>query len=482
MWKFRTKQLDRHSKIFKEVYILENQLNERELSGILDCDIKTVHATVENMNVNYDIPYLFFDEKTNLLTSNYQRGTSNLHTFSSFFNNNTEFILLEYIFLHGPVTTREISDALYISESTLNRYISHLKMNLKNFGISICPNELYFIGDELEVRNFFLHYYLEKNDSSILSEYSNYQQISYTLFKELTDKGIFTEYKPLFYYFQWNTFVTFIRLSKKSRVKITEIVPEEIYTTIADGFTETIRENFKQTFNLLEVDDALIRDYVYTLLPSNHMCDDFTEDTVVKIRKHYKEFLDYFNIEIEEDLLVKNCNIFFQYFIGYRENRFFLFNTEEYRYHLMKKDYPKSMEATYKIVEDSMHDLGIFSESAIYHFIFQTIKYTPNILDSYINYEEKVLVKLFLVTEKSKVDFVLKLLTVRFHNIAKFELVETDSLLTEEILGNDVWITNIPNVIDEHILHITTELIYSEIPMIEEFLMSYKNRTLSTIK
>lgn len=482
MWKFRTKQLDRHSKIFREVYILENQLNERELSGILDCDIKTVHATIENMNVIYDIPFLYFDEKTSLLTSNYQRGTSNLHTFSSFFNNNTEFILLEYIFLNGPVTTREISDDLFISESTLNRYISHLKMNLKNYGITISNNDLYFEGDEIEVRNFFLHYFLEKNDSRVLAKYPHFQKTCFSLFQQITDRDIFSEYKPLFNYFQWNTFVTFIRLSKGSKVTKTEVIPDIVFENVEQSFTDSIKGNLRQIFHLIDIENSIIEDYTFFLLPSNHMSDEFIKQSIESIEKQYRKFLDHFDIKLSDYLIKKNSNIFFQFFIGYREKRFFLFNTEEYKYYLMLNNYPKSMEAVYKIVEETLNNLGIYSQSAIYHFIFQTINYTPNVLEAYIEYEDKIDVKLFFVTESSKIDFVLKLLDVRFHNIARFEVVDSNKLLTEEDLGDDIWITNISNVIDEHILHITIELIYSEIPTIEDFLKSYKNRTLSTLR
>lgn len=440
-----------------------------------------MHTTIENMNVLYDIPFLFFDSKTNLLTSNYQRGTSNLHTFRSFFNTNTEFILLEYIFLNGPVSFRQITDDLYISDSTLNRYISHLRMNLKSYGLSISGTDLFIDGDELAVRNFFLHYFMEKNDSKIFDNFPYFQETCFTIFTDLINRDMFTEFKPLFNYFQWKTFVSFVRISKGAMIDITEDIPKAIIENTECVFTESIKYDLIRIFNLKDFNREIFKDYIFFLFPSNHMPDDFIENSLKNIRCAYDSFLKEFDIKLSEELIQKNLNIFFQFYIGYQERRFFLFNTEEYRFMLMSDNYPKSIKSLFDIIEKTLNGLEVYSLSAVYHFILQTINYTPNVLEAFMAYEEKINIKLFLVTEPSKIEYVERLLSLRFQNVANFETIDSNTLLKEEDLTGDLWITNIENVIDKHILHITVELIHTEITMIEEFIHSYINKSLSTL-
>ena len=71
--------------------------------------------------------------------------------------------ILEQLFLHEETTVSEMTQKLFITTSTLNRYIQKINNSLKKkFDFQISKKNLQFIGNEQDIRFFFVQYFAEK--------------------------------------------------------------------------------------------------------------------------------------------------------------------------------------------------------------------------------------------------------------------------------------------------------------------------------
>ena len=71
--------------------------------------------------------------------------------------------ILEYLFLCEKTNVSDITHQLFITTSTLNRYIQKINTNLKKkFDFQISKKTLQFVGNEQDIRFFFVQYFTEK--------------------------------------------------------------------------------------------------------------------------------------------------------------------------------------------------------------------------------------------------------------------------------------------------------------------------------
>ena len=81
-----------------------------------------------------------------------------------YFKHSICFEILEHLFLHENTTVAEMTQKLFITPSTLNRYIQKINTTLKKkFDFQISKKNLQFIGNEQDIRFFFVQYFSEKN-------------------------------------------------------------------------------------------------------------------------------------------------------------------------------------------------------------------------------------------------------------------------------------------------------------------------------
>lgn len=469
MWEFKTNQLHRQSIIFLDYFIYQKQMNISDLQKSLDCDFKTVQKIVDTMNSTYDIPFLYFDEKSKILVSDYQVGTNQLNIFKSFFDN-TEFQLLEYIFVISESSVTTICEDLYISESTYSRYLKHLKKNLKKYGLDIIGKNPSIVGDELLVRNFFLQYFMEKNECDFFSDFEFYQEISFSIFNSITSDDSYKRYRPLYNYFRWVAFVSFLRISQGFSIDDKIEVGDDIKESLSYLITETQKHDLIDVFKLKELNYNLLNDFLYFILQETHSDRSSNLADRIIISNIYNDLLTSFNIELKDDDKSKLIEILFHYYLGYYGKTYFLFDEKAYHYSLLKKTYPKSMSKIDEIVLDKLKGSKILTDEDIKHFILVILSYTPEIMKYLSEYEEKLHINLFFMIEHSKVEYIYNLLSSRFNNVAIFDIFVSDKLLKVSNLGDDLWITNIHTINSDNLLNVDPLLINSQMPMIRSFI------------
>ncbi|MBP2099479.1 helix-turn-helix domain-containing protein [Enterococcus rivorum] len=109
-------------------------------------------------------------------------NTAEIITFLNSINiNNPLHIIIESIFENSGDTISTFSEKLFVSESTIRKYLNLLKSVLKEYRLSVLTKPVEIIGNELDIRYFYFHYFRNMNivnrDSSLATESKKFYEI-----------------------------------------------------------------------------------------------------------------------------------------------------------------------------------------------------------------------------------------------------------------------------------------------------------------
>ncbi|MBC1293251.1 helix-turn-helix domain-containing protein [Listeria booriae] len=111
----------------------------------------------------------------------------------------------EEIFL----TIDEWADDLFLSTSTLYRYLGYLKKVLKEFKLDLTLTPVAIVGEEVNIRHFYFHFFYNTNDiSSMNRPTEKHQKIfreSYRFFSEVTSHRVATLHRSSLYWIMVTT-------------------------------------------------------------------------------------------------------------------------------------------------------------------------------------------------------------------------------------------------------------------------------------
>lgn len=152
--KFELVQLLNQSDSFVHIDTLAERLNSKarivydDLREIAESDLSQIFH-IESRSKEYSIR--FHDSCSIDSLGNY------------ILKNNKCFQILEYTFFNENVTVDDLADIYHISLPTVYRLISRINKGLKNnFKLSFSTSPACLIGDEYEVRSFYLQYFTER--------------------------------------------------------------------------------------------------------------------------------------------------------------------------------------------------------------------------------------------------------------------------------------------------------------------------------
>lgn len=475
MWKIKNTQAQRHLHILTQFFIENRVLSVETLSSELGCDTKTIYYTLEQINMIYDVPELYVDSNTHILkTTGNKESFYILDIYQYFYENTLEFNILEMIFLFGPISSEELASKLYISDSTVKRNISHLKSNLKQYGISISGRKHEILGNEFKVRSFFIQFYREKNSCQLYDNFDIIQQTAFSVFTNICSIPKYSVVSPLFGYFRWIFFVTFIRLSKNHFLNNNNlIVNENDKMWIISLFSEKDKYVIESYFAVVLNDDVLAD----LLLFFNNRSMTQTEKIEIypMVKSMYLDFINEFDIHLQTESINHITELLSTIILSYYSDPYFLFDVSTFDFNILKYHFPESMKASQRIMKDLFEALNIEDDSRCNDMIITLIRFTTGAYEAFINYESKLTVNLFLVSDKAHALFIHKLLSDRFSNLATFKLIDSSKLLKSHELANELWISDISTLTSTNLLIIEPTIIYSEMPRIKKFLFENRN-------
>lgn len=156
-----SKTFQRHIQIINYLIESHNWVTIPALSTLLNCsyqslstDIKYINGLIAPFEIEtskrYGIRLLFSESKT--LD----------YLFQQLIKNNPECNLLEFLFYEESLDRDSLSEAIYLSPSTLVRVTNRIKKNLKPLNIFIETAPYHLSGDEVAVRHFIKNLLVER--------------------------------------------------------------------------------------------------------------------------------------------------------------------------------------------------------------------------------------------------------------------------------------------------------------------------------
>lgn len=105
--------------------------------------------------------------------------------------NNPLFSIIERIYDNTFDTIESLSDHLYLSDSSVKRYLAHLKKELNQYDLNLTLTpHINIVGDEITIRYFFFRYFRYVFDNSLLPiEAHQTNSVYQTIAKLISESG-----------------------------------------------------------------------------------------------------------------------------------------------------------------------------------------------------------------------------------------------------------------------------------------------------
>lgn len=145
---------------------LINQIAEREfdsfaeLQAIINIHPKTLNSLIDYGNEVF-YPIRIARSSAGKISLYIPKDLSIKYCYQMILKNSIEFQIIEHIFFN-VLTLKELSDNLYISDSTLRRKIRHINKELIKIGVTIDTTTMDFDGDEKQICHLIIYLLSEK--------------------------------------------------------------------------------------------------------------------------------------------------------------------------------------------------------------------------------------------------------------------------------------------------------------------------------
>lgn len=342
-------------------FLEKNEIGSaREISSLSDVAERTIILDIGEIKSEFE-PFIEIDSNHLGYTLKIYDLDSYLQLKRELIQNEPLFIILESVF-HGKLySIDEWSDKLFISPTSIIRYLDKLKTTFDEYDLKIKQKPLNFIGDELNIRKFFLDFYyvsdvtphsvfpsetikdIAKNiySNSKIAENNSmtFLELSYILYivAERSNQGygvqlpkklveIYLESKNLdqlneyFYKIKLDrlsnderAYIFFLICSKRTLVQEKELEFVEKFEHYFDPSVciDNFLNNYRDFTNNIEIDNIFVRSFVLsTILKTlispvyNKNIIDFTSDSIEYNSTEYDKVLPIFSASFQ--CLTKN--------------------------------------------------------------------------------------------------------------------------------------------------------------------------------
>lgn len=151
----------RHLKILEYLFYQYSWSTTQGVAKELNCSSRILNSDIQFINERY-APFVIETSVKNGIRLRHPDNVSADLIYKKVYNNSPEFLLIEALFFEQHKTVDSLLSTIHVSLSTFTRMVSRLKPLLAKEEITIESSPYMLKGDELRLRNFFVHYFLEK--------------------------------------------------------------------------------------------------------------------------------------------------------------------------------------------------------------------------------------------------------------------------------------------------------------------------------
>lgn len=369
-----------------------SDLSLKELAKITDSSDRTTLTDIQRIKD-------YFSTSIILEAKQYSGYTFKIFSYENFNNKkrallNEEplFRIIESIFFNECLTLDDWSDALYTTVSTLKKQLATAQKFLAHYEISFSKTPVDFLGDEINIRQFFHDFYYESDITphTIFPSLA-IQEISSTLRKE----NFYTDYSYIsFTDFNYIVFVTIQRFTTGHEIK--DLKPEAMF--LKDYFLAHMK-----TVDLSKV-RSLINDYfhiqlselesiyLYTQLITRRSLLSFSAEKIFVDRFNLwdetknitLDYIKFISVPVEE---FERSSVFFEsFFVAFKIKYLFapvliqnLPDVTKY----VEKILPKQFTLTREFISDQLSETHKLTNKQINDISADLVMYTDSIRNFY---------------------------------------------------------------------------------------------------
>lgn len=160
----KNKQLKRQIQILKYLETTLSTTSIPALARELDCSSPTLRSDISALNMQLPPSAQIVIHAREGIQLIYDKATSVDTHIANLAKQSVAFQIIDNIFHNNIYTFQEATEILYLSKSSLRKFISHINQIMKEFHISISMRSLDFIGKEADIRFFLFVYYCDFRD------------------------------------------------------------------------------------------------------------------------------------------------------------------------------------------------------------------------------------------------------------------------------------------------------------------------------
>ncbi|MBC2115326.1 helix-turn-helix domain-containing protein [Listeria booriae] len=161
------KKVRRQIKVLQKIYDAKFPITVDEIAEDLDISKRTLSRDIK------DIEHSFPEQEVLELNTVYGYSIDHSHYVDDLIARISEesplLLIVNGIFQEEFKSIDEWADELFISTSTLHRYLTHLKNILKEFKLELSLTPIAILGKEVNIRHFFFNFFYNMNDISTIS-------------------------------------------------------------------------------------------------------------------------------------------------------------------------------------------------------------------------------------------------------------------------------------------------------------------------
>ncbi|WP_240915996.1 helix-turn-helix domain-containing protein [Erysipelothrix sp. HDW6C] len=464
--------------IMERLYIYKTSENVMHLANELGCVQSTIVQAVEDINAFYNVPKIMIDEQSKNLVYEMIVDFDDTSIYRQFYEQQIEFEILEAIFYDSTYLQGELAERFHMSESTLKRTINRVNKSLKLIGFQINSNPYRFHGQESNIQNFFVQYFLEKQKVDNII-YAEVQRI-FSLIEHITiEKFDIAELHGAESLGKMMLFVSLIRYSQGARFRENAQLlkfNQWILTNIAAEEWDVLASHLK-----IEIDQEMVGNVYFFLSPEILFNSGVMH---LEVSELLLDIAEAFELEITSKYSTVYASVLSTCFINYRNNSFILYDQHQHFYTRMQMMFPNSTSKLNDLVVDYLlrnqdylennylkwNESGFSIEGFAQFIIWTVVGFLPGLVGQIEAKEDKLTIALVVDSISDENRYVVKRIMSLFAHSANFvHFQNPDEMLQYK---GDVrgCITDQKNEVEIPTLRIESRLIFGEIHRISNFI------------
>ncbi len=427
----------------------EENISFEEMLKRLNITSKTLRLDIECINIDFN-PIQIKESVDKFLYLSIPISHSFSWIYPICLKMSNEFQFLEVLFLEEGIDFFTLMERLFISESSLRRLIQRINYLLTDENIHIETNPLKISGNETSIRNFFIHYFMEKCPDGLYS----FGKDKWNSVSKLLDQYLSTNYPNITYTdlekIRILLIVSLIRESYGNKQNASAHSSKELVLNIE----ESVKEEIFHSFNI-----HLTKDYIINLFPhffsSNFSLNEQEffinaeiNEEVRLVKLLFENMINEISKEIDlpipnlNKLLMDLCNAFF---LDYGKP-YILYDLHGKFVKHLKKLNPKWVSIFEKkliaILEQTKNDTFHLN-----NYLYIIITHWKKLYE-YLRDKDKITeIGIFFNTDLEHTKFIKNMLETEYSQRVSFEIIESREIenIFEQFQKYDYVITNIPS-------------------------------------